>query len=273
MIRQMIGLVALLVLTACRSAQPVTLTFRGMVGDKDFACGQSYTGLGTTATRFTPADFRFYVSGMRLVDASNRQIPLVLDEDHVFQHAGVALLDFEDKTGPCADGTTAVNRVIKGKAPEGTYTGLRFDIGLPADLNHQDASVAEPPLNVTGMFWSWQTGYRFFRTEGATTGMPNGYNAHVGSVGCTREKGHTSCSQEGLAHVALDGFDPRNTVVIADLARLLAGMDLDHNAPHTAPGCMSEIDDPDCAALYHGMGLPFGQETTAPAPQKIFRVQ
>lgn len=258
-------------LLACTSAQPVTLNFRGMVGDKDFACGQHYPGVGKTATQFTPADFRFYVSRVRLVASDGREVPLVLDEDHVWQHAGVALLDFEDKSGPCAGGTTGVNQVIRGKAPAGTYTGLRFDLGLPANLNHEDASVADPPLNVTGMFWSWQTGYRFLRAEGATTGIPVGYNAHVGSVGCTRQNKQTQCSQENLAQVSLDGFDPRSGVVIADLARLLSDMDMDHNTHNTAPGCMSEIDDPDCAPMLHSLGLPFGQETAAPAPQKFFR--
>src|SRR3954447_10599437 len=46
---------------------PITLNFRGVVGNQAFACGQAYQGIGTAASRFIPSDFRFYVSHIRLI--------------------------------------------------------------------------------------------------------------------------------------------------------------------------------------------------------------
>src|SRR5215831_13266336 len=46
---------------------PITLNFQGMVGSDAFACGTVYNGIGTANSQFVPADFRFYVSNVRLV--------------------------------------------------------------------------------------------------------------------------------------------------------------------------------------------------------------
>ena len=43
------------------------------------------------------------------------------------------------------------------------------------------------------------------------------------------------------------------------LASLLAGSDLEHNAPGSPVLCMSDPEDLDCAPIFHNLGLPFGQ--------------
>ncbi|WP_028982042.1 MbnP family protein [Sporocytophaga myxococcoides] len=50
----------------------------------------------------------------------------------------------------------------------GEYKGLRFNIGLPRDVNHADPTVALRPLNLaqSDMYWSWNSGYIFFLAEG-----------------------------------------------------------------------------------------------------------
>ncbi len=56
--------------------------------------------------------------------------------------------------------------VINGlNIPNGTYTKIVFNIGLPQDRNHtgaQDGDL-EP---AKGMIWDWNTGYVFFKHEG-----------------------------------------------------------------------------------------------------------
>ena len=107
--------------------QPVTINFRALVGPSDFACGQSYPGLGSMGTTVQPSDFRLYVSSLRLVDTSGSELPVTLDQDQLWQYQNVALLDFENKVAPC-DGTTATNTAVHGQvAPaSGGYTGVRF---------------------------------------------------------------------------------------------------------------------------------------------------
>jgi hypothetical protein len=53
------------------------------------------------------------------------------------------------------------------KAPAGDYKGVRFEVAVPKDLNHRDASTVPMPLGLeSGMFWAWNPGYIFFRLEG-----------------------------------------------------------------------------------------------------------
>lgn len=70
--------------------------------------------------------------------------------------------------------------------PTGTYRALRFDLGLPPEVNHADAASHGPqdPLNpsLNGLHWSWQGGYVFLALEGhwrASGGKEGGYSYHL----------------------------------------------------------------------------------------------
>ncbi len=252
---------------------PITLNFRGVVGDKAFACGTIFDGIGTGPSQFIPADFRFYVSNIRLVSATGSEAPLELDQDGVWQYQNVALIDFE--TGPengCAEGNEAVNAVVKGSVPAGVYTALQFDLGLPFDLNHGNASTAPSPLNFTAMFWSWNDGYKFVRID---TGDDK-FRVHLGSTGCdggSPSRPPTSCSRPNVATVHLSGFNPSQSVIEADLAALLADNNIDVNQPpESAPGCQSDPDDQDCIPVFRNLGLNFADGSPSPATQKLFRI-
>ena len=43
--------------------------------------------------------------------------------------------------GTCAGGTTATNTSIRGTYPAGSYTGIKFTVGVPFDLNHLDSTT------------------------------------------------------------------------------------------------------------------------------------
>jgi len=79
--------------------------------------------------------------------------------------------------------------------PDGNYTGISFDLGVPQHLNgtaNPDflISVYDPlhPLSESnGMYWVWQTGYRFFTIEGrydtlpqSGESLPNTFAFHTG---------------------------------------------------------------------------------------------
>ncbi|MFC6617428.1 MbnP family protein [Deinococcus radiophilus] len=50
-------------------------------------------------------------------------------------------------------------------------TGLRFDVGVPRELNHLDATTAKAPLSIEeGMYWAWNSGYIFFSLHGDVGG-------------------------------------------------------------------------------------------------------
>lgn len=252
----------------------VAITFKPMVGDKAFACGQTYTGLGTTGSTYEPKDFRLYIHNVRLISHDGWDVPVTLTEDGAWQQDGVALLDFENKTGLCSNGTEATNDRVVGTVPAGSYMGLRFTVGVPFEKNHQDASTAHAPLNVSTMFWGWAGGYKFIRLDGRTTGLPTGHNFHVGSTECQTSGPNqvTSCEHPNRSEVQIMNFDPSaGSAVVVDVAALFSGSDLDANQDDTAPGCMSELIDEDCAPLFQRMGLGFGTTQANPSGQVFFR--
>lgn len=273
--------------------QPVAIRFAAKVGDTPFACGQSYEALGAPPSRATPSDFRFYVSDVELIDADGKGVPVKLEQDGRWQYQNVALLDFENRTGPCLTGTPDLNDKVVGAVPKGTYKGLRFTLGVPFALNHADASIAPSPLNLTSMFWSWQGGYKFVRIDLSTTGAPQsitpgdqpkfgdknaskrlGFAIHLGSTMCAAESTTdkpTECKNPNRPVITFAAFDPASNVVVADLKGLLQGVNIDVNAPDTPAGCMSTPNDPDCNPLMRNFGLPFAGE--AASGQTFFRVQ
>lgn len=262
------------------SMQPVTLKFAAKVGGQPFTCGRTYS-LGTPKTAVMPNDFRFYISEVALLDASGKATPVALEQDGKWQYKTVALLDFENKTRACANGTAEMRDRILGTIPKGNYTGVKFTLGVPFDLNHADATLAPSPLNLTGLWWNWQLGYKFVRLDlqKSMMQMPQshspkphqgkgeahadangGFPIHLGSTGCAAEppaQQPTLCRNPNKAVITLARFNGNQNVVVADLARLVAGADLAQNQPKTAPGCMSEPEDRDCVGIMGKLGLPF----------------
>jgi uncharacterized repeat protein (TIGR04052 family) len=250
--------------------QEVTLRFKPMVGDKTFACGESYEGIGATNSKITPTDFRLYVHNVRLVAADGKEVPVQLEQDGKWQLENIALLDFENGSGPCANGTPDTRDFVKGTAPSGDYTGVKFSVGVPFIRNHADPAKAPSPLNLTQLFWVWNAGYKFARIEMQTTGLPQGWFLHLGSTGCTpsdtKQTIPTKCAFPNRPEVTMTKFDINSDTVIADLKGLFAGANVDVNQEKTPRGCMSAQNDADCAPLFANLGLPFAGKT-APGQQ------
>lgn len=259
------------------NTREITITFDGRVGNEPFSCGESYSGLGSSQATVTPTDFRFYVSGVALIDAEGNPVPVELTQDDKWQYQNVALLDFEDKTGACANGTVETRNIVVGTVPQGDYQGLKFTLGVPSQLNHKDAAIAPSPLNLTSMWWNWQGGYKFLRVdlEDRSTAMNKEMNhgemnhhnngtflIHIGSMGCQETESQSyECSNPNQSDVVLENFDPDNNVVVADLANLLSQTDLTSNQPDTPAGCMSSPEDMDCMAIFNNLGLSFYNQT------------
>jgi len=241
--------------------QPIALEldFVAEVNGAAFACGQSYAGVGTANTEITPVDFRFYVHDVVLIDENGGETPVELDQDGTWQYENLALLDFENGSGPCVNGTPATNTSIRGTADGGDYTGVKFTLGVPFELNHIDQTTAPSPLDLSALFWSWNGGYKFARIDHTSTSVPTGWNVHLGSTGCTPGGGPTAvptvCANEHRVEVTLD-LDPENGTVVADYGALLDAADLSVNVAG-APGCMSFPGDADCPPVMNAFGLDY----------------
>lgn len=271
---------------------PVTIRFTAKVGKQAFNCQSSYR-LGKGSAKYSASDFRFYISDVALVDKSGKTVPVTLEQDGKWQFQNVALLDFEDKTGACSNGTVEVRDRIVGTVPKGEYAGLKFTLGVPSTLNHEDAAIAASPLNLTSLWWNWRSGYKFLRIDlqasnavaklhsgshkqhGAGEAKSSGFPIHLGSTGCeedsTSVEKTTTCSNPNRTSVSFNKFDTAKNVVVADLKQLVSGSKIGQNQPQTPPGCMSEPNDGDCANIMKNLGLPFAQKS-APT-QKFFRFE
>lgn len=281
----------------------IALQFAMNVGDQPAACGKTYKAVGSGGTDISFTDMRLYISNIRLINAQGQEVALNLTQDGVWQYQNVALLDFEDGSAGCSEGgNTATNTIVKGTVPAGRYTGIAFDLGVPFALNHADVTSAPSPLNIQGLWWNWQGGYKFMRvdlqtasaaaqpvptmdmsTPAASQGemneagapAPTAWFIHLGSTGCKSNDKTASpaapCSNPNTVAIRLDKLDPGKSLVIADLAAMLKAVPLNQNTPEP-PGCMSGPKDPDCPALFAGLGLDLGTGA-ALGTQQLFRLQ
>jgi uncharacterized repeat protein (TIGR04052 family) len=266
--------------TAAQENQQLTLRFAGAVNGAPFQCGQSYANVGTTKSTITPTDFRLFVSAIQLIQSDGKAVPLVLKQDGIWQYKNVALIDFEDGSGPCGNGTKPLHVEVSGSAPPGNYSGVRFTLGLPFELNHGDPTVAPSPLNITAMFWNWQGGYKFLKADLSSTvlsakpamhsmasghhghggGEASGFSVHLGSTLCaaaSQTDSPSACKNPNRVTVTFDKFDPARNVIVADLGAILGGANVDYNTPNTSPGCMSFPKDADCPAVMSALGLAY----------------
>lgn len=234
------------------SGQDITIRFQAKIGDRDFACGESYEMLGTQATTVTPQDLRLFIQDLALVAQDGTLVPITSDVRAPWQSETVALLDFEDSTGNCS-GTAETNDRITGTVPAGSYQGLRFAVGVPDALNHADPTKQADPLKSSAsLSWSWLSGFRFAKiellktdTESFGVGM-----FHPGSQACTGNpsQGTVSCTKPNRNAIALDAFDPETDTVVIDIAPLFAATDLS-----TETGC--HAGDVVCEPMYNAWGL------------------
>ena len=89
---------------------------------------------------------KYYVSNFTLVKDDNTEYTI---GNH----------DLIDATDP------ASANIIAKDVPNGTYTKLRFILGIDSVYNHTGDQAGDlDPIN--GMIWSWNTGYIFFKHEG-----------------------------------------------------------------------------------------------------------
>jgi uncharacterized repeat protein (TIGR04052 family) len=239
--------------------QAVTIEFSAKVGAEDFVCGNTYDGLGTSDNSLELTDFRFFVQDVKLKNAAGDYVPVEL-ETNPWQTGTVTLLDFEDGCGEV--GSVETNTVVTGTVPAGDYDGIRFQMGVPFDLNHENPAIAPSPLNLDTMQWNWRGGHKFLRIDTGSFSDTD-WRMHLGSTGCDGDPvagGTTSCSNPNRPEVEFASFDPAMNRVVADFAALVAGSALDEDQVPPV-GCMADPPDSDCGPLFENLGLSFDGST------------
>lgn len=253
------------------SVTPVQITFHPQFAGQEATCGGQYpASAGNPAVDYKLVEYRWYASDFHLRDAAGTRTGISLDSrDDGLQYQNetdnVALLGF---VAGCDGGDEpATNFEVSGQAPEGRYTKLCFSLGVPFALNHSDVSAptTPSPLNLPAMYWHWKGGHKFARFDGLADpqGANNRFNLHLGSTGCDSPSvisppGEACAAPNTPTYCfAIAGTQRLEANINVDPARLLAATDIRRNTPGTAPGCLSFIDDPECASIMPRLGLPY----------------
>ena len=91
---------------------------------------------------------------------------------------------------------------ISLKIPEGTYSGLSFNLGVDSIDNCNGAQDgALDPIN--DMFWTWNSGYVFFKLEGTSTASTSDLNRIEYHLGGYKDENNinTAIKINGLIHI------------------------------------------------------------------------
>jgi uncharacterized repeat protein (TIGR04052 family) len=282
--------------------EPFRLRFSATHDGNPVDCTSPMAGLGPDGQHTVgTSDVRFYVSELRLLDASGAEVETTLDDDE-FQHGGdagwVGLVDLtSNSAGDCrstatsfSEGTERTNDAITGRTRPADVTAISFSVGVPQAL--MKAVVAEhtaeaAPSPLAEMYWSWATGYRHFvfnSTVGDGAEQGEGY-LHLGSMGCAAEgelalEGRETCELVNTPRVRLDGFDLAADTVTVDLGVALQGLDLIVPVydPETfevmgeQPGvsCHSSPSQPHCPIVFDNFGLDLESGAADAARNRVF---
>ena len=150
---------------------------------------------------------------------------------------------------PGADAASMANPAVTGRVASAIYQAVEFELGVPFEHNHANPLTAPPPLNVSSMFWTWQTGYKFLRLD-----LGNDWSFHLGSTGCVSASAvrpPQACNRPNLATVRLPAAAAFQGVVVVDLDSLIAGLDV-----AAAENCVEAYGKrEECRRLLAGLGI------------------
>lgn len=140
----------------------VTVNMKHVVDNMDLVLNSSYKTPHGDTIRITK--FIYYISNIELVrtDNTTHKVP---ESYHLVDHSKPA--------------TVAIRL---DQVPAGTYSGMRYMIGVDSTRNVSGAQSGDLD-QAKGMFWSWSTGYIFLKLEGTSnqSGAVNkGVTYHIG---------------------------------------------------------------------------------------------
>jgi len=156
----------------------VEVVFVPMHGANSLKMNESFTT--PAGEEFTINDMKFFVSSVAVVQKDAKEIaakPFADDSSQI----GTWLIDFTKPNFDAGYGNQSFK--FKFKAPEGDYADLRFSVSVPREYNLADISKNPYPLNGSnGMYWSWNSGFKFFVINGTSPTVGGSGAVHL-SIG------------------------------------------------------------------------------------------
>ena len=254
----------------------------GSAANNEVSCGKTHEGIGSGLVDGEFNSFAFFIHDMKLITSNDEEVDVVLDNND-WQAEGVALLDFQNSVDCLGISSKPTNKKVSGLVKTAalngeTITGIRFTLGVPSRLNHNDPTAAASPLNRNDMHWSWQNGYKHLRMDFNPSGEAPKWNIHLGSTGCTEDpqvgNSEVSCTAPNRPIVDLDlgHVDLKTAAVQFNYGTLVENSDVSVNTVDTKSGCMSHPLDPECSEVFDALGLGLGQAADPAPGQTVFSI-
>jgi hypothetical protein len=154
----------------------------------------------------------YYVTDLELTDQTSTEL---LDDVELIN------LSFDNLTAADGGYTLTISDV-----PAGTYDGIQFGVGVPADINQKKPAdfPSSNPLSNTGYYWIPWNSYIFMKTEGRLDTLGNGaldlgFALHTGSDPLYR-------ILEGSVPLTVEDGKTTNLDIVLDYKKLLEGIDI-----------------------------------------------
>ncbi|HNU87603.1 MAG TPA: hypothetical protein PKJ94_04915 [Ferruginibacter sp.] len=166
----------------------LSVEFDNIAGAADL---QLNTGSYTNAAgeSFKVTKLKYYVSNFKFTNANGTVYTVPQNESYFL-----------------IDESNAASHEAELSIPEGEYTSVSFVLGVDSLRNTMDVSQRTGVLDVSGaatdMYWSWNSGYIFFRMDGTSPSIAaagNVFQYHVGGFG-----GYSSPQPNNLKTITLD---------------------------------------------------------------------
>lgn len=159
---------------------------------------------------FTLTTFNYFISNISLTDNNGKRF-FVPQEESYF------LIKENDQA----------SKTIRVQVPQGTYRAVDFTLGVDSLRSTMDVSRRKGPLDpaggmIDGMYWSWNSGYIFFKMEGQSEAAPldktgqHKFRFHIGGFG-----GYNKPSLNNIKQVTI-GFAGKEFHVLAQKVNLIS---------------------------------------------------
>ncbi|ASZ09928.1 hypothetical protein KTO58_26280 [Chitinophaga pendula] len=150
----------------------LSIQFDNIVGEKNL---QLNTGVYTNASgeQFSVSTLQYYISNIKVTTSGGQAYTVPQDSSYFL-----------------VSESSATSQFVKVKVPEGEYATLSFVLGVDSLRStakvDKRTGVLDPAGEAGGnMYWSWNSGYIFFKMEGSSAVAPGDkkFRYHIGGFG------------------------------------------------------------------------------------------
>ena len=151
----------------------LVIEFDNHAGDEDLELNKDYTN--SSGETFKVTKFNYYISNIKLTKTNGTEYVVPQDESYFL------IMEDEEES----------QEVTIDNIPAGDYDKITFTIGVDSLRSTMDISkrtgVLDPAQGHDGMYWTWNSGYIFFKMEGISPAAPadqeNKFYYHIGGYG------------------------------------------------------------------------------------------